>query len=202
MTNQLMKPVRYNPEARFEAVLVTMDNAEEVAKEFRGEIKYLSEPEWKLVLIPTLGGTEDFKVAPWTTPNELLIVDNQTGRVDKISQRDFDAKYMWVEMSELEKAPDGWVGFHPDDPARLETFAEWLDMLDAWCATQDSGYVASDEIQLDARRIARTIRSHLPETAHPVEYMTTYDEIRSWSIGNGWPCAGFVWTSPDGRQRP
>lgn len=62
-----------------------------------------------------------------------------------------------ADRAEDSKAPDGWVGFHPDDPARLREFRFWLDQIDKLAEIIDKDYIPSDAIQLDVERIAKAI---------------------------------------------
>lgn len=101
MTDQLMKPVRYNPEARFEAVEVTRENCAELANLFHGEVTGLN-TDFPVLRLPSLDGNLTFNVLPDRFMkdhhrSDLLLMNSKTGAIRKVTWSDFDQSFVWEE---------------------------------------------------------------------------------------------------------
>ena len=104
------------------------------------------------------------------------------------------------EKQTYRPVPAGWVGFHPDDPAKLAEIPKWLDYLDRIIPMFDDAYEGGEEIQNDLRRIAGALRDHLGEP-HPLDYLRTYEEVVAWMGDNGWSKVGrWMWRHEDRRE--
>lgn len=88
-------------------------------------------------------------------------------------------------MTTHDPATAGFVGFHPDDPAKLLTMRRWLDILDRWCEAVDLDYRASDEIQLDLERISKAVEAWMNE-----QQQVSEGTLETSLETKGLPCIG------------